>query len=81
MSKGRQSLPSRGAWVEIRHPKRPAPCSGRSPRGERGLKCICRSANSTSSMSLPSRGAWVEIITPDDLMAIRDVAPLAGSVG
>ena len=59
---GLQSLPSRGAWIEIfvrfnngiLHIRR-------SPHGERGLKFIIIVNPTASGMSLPSRGAWIEI--------------------
>ena len=59
---GGQSLPVRGAWVEM-------PCTyiaygstlRRSPCGERGLKSKASGCPSVLVMSLPVRGAWVEI--------------------
>ena len=56
------SLPSRGAWIEIRSEfaaySRPL---GRSLHGERGLKYKFRKYWKIRQMSLPSRGAWIEI--------------------
>ena len=56
--------------------------SGRSPCGERGLKCRVACLILSSWSSLPVRGAWVEMILvyagTDTLAA---VAPRAGSVG
>ena len=57
-----ESLPVRGAWIEI-------PCTnwswipsrGRSPCGERGLKCKIDYIIHTLKPSLPVRGAWIEI--------------------
>ena len=34
---------------------------GRSPHGERGLKCLDLSCNIDRLPSLPARGAWIEI--------------------
>ena len=57
------SLPTRGAWIEIRgkggHAKL-TPC--RSPRGERGLKYECALIDNQIYVSLPTRGAWIEIL-------------------
>ena len=57
-----ESLPVRGAWVEIA--SRSAFSSsriGRSPCGERGLKSVAVVDAVGRCMSLPVRGAWVEI--------------------
>ena len=35
--------------------------SGRSPHGERGLKCHCLLLNNDDQRSLPARGAWIEM--------------------
>ena len=53
---------------------------GRSPHGERGLKCPCLTIPSPRPWSLPTRGAWIEIIIfcPSTLPA--KVAPHTGSV-
>ena len=75
------SLPSRGAWIEI-----PTGAGGtvslerRSPRGERGLKCLRNLRDEVVALSLPSRGAWIEIRRCSAAWCIRTVAPLAGSV-
>ena len=63
LHRAKQSLPSRGAWIEI-GVRLSCPVQGdrRSPHGERGLKlpaprpCIIR-----RRPSLPTRGAWIEI--------------------
>ena len=56
------SLPVRGAWIEIVvvgiNPLRGV---GRSPCGERGLKCQNRPRRGRFCWSLPVRGAWIEI--------------------
>ena len=58
-----RSLPSRGAWIEIRPWKRDrktycvAPLTGSVDRNTPP-----RIASAKAAMSLPSRGAWIEII-------------------
>ena len=54
---------------------------GRSPHGERGLKCATCHFTADKIASLPARGAWVEI--SDEIMKDFDlfVAPRTGSVG
>ena len=58
-----QSLPVRGAWIEISStlvfPRR---CPSRSPCGERGLKCRCKMPCPFGLQSLPVRGAWIEMM-------------------
>ena len=52
----------RGAWIEIPAAVRPlVASSGRSPCGERGLKCYFSVCVRQKSKSLPVRGAWIEI--------------------
>ena len=57
------SLSSRRAWIEI-----PYECnniievSGRSPHGERGLKCEHDEKKTSLLESLSSRRAWIEIM-------------------
>ena len=59
------SLPSRGAWIEIK-----SVCiigllvASRSPHGERGLKLCRKGVTLLVVLSLPSRGAWIEIFIP-----------------
>ena len=56
------SLPSRGAWIEIRQNGITAAIAqGRSPHGERGLKYDTKRHFGGGALSLPSRGAWIEI--------------------
>ena len=57
-----ESLPARGAWIEITENKDNilAPCS-RSPHGERGLKYSPSKVFAGIGGSLPARGAWIEI--------------------
>ena len=64
-----QSLPSRGAWIEIRPmTQQEIADQGRSPHGERGLKLGPFVDELYSGRSLPSRGAWIEIwATPEIL--------------
>ena len=57
-----QSLPVRGAWIEINVDVRDIYLTiGRSPCGERGLKLCIRMMLLKSSASLPVRGAWIEM--------------------
>ena len=76
------SLPSRGAWIEIRG--RSAPWRylfGRSPHGERGLKLQGLALLlAVFGESLPSRGAWIEIGPTALSVTSGSVAPLTGSV-
>ena len=60
------SLPIRGAWIEIINCNVVNPSRyGRSPSGERGLKCAWADTLKFVSTSLPIRGAWIEI-NPND---------------
>ena len=55
--------------------------AGRSPCGERGLKCLRLDVQPTATIpSLPVRGAWIEIDYNGHVALIRCVAPRAGSV-
>ena len=57
------SLPMRGAWIEIALAiLLPVKNRGRSPCGERGLKCERMQIAAIAGWSLPMRGAWIEII-------------------
>ena len=52
------SLPSRGAWIEINPRKRPyKDITGRSPRGERGLKFPVSPRAATGKMVAPLAGS------------------------
>ena len=77
-----QSLPVRGAWIEIVCSCRALyPRHGRSPCGERGLKLNDATGQDTAALeSLPVRGAWIEMAVTNCYGAERDVAPRAGSV-
>ena len=55
------SLPVRGAWIEILVKLNGEYQVGRSPCGERGLKCVDCVSGIGSITSLPVRGAWIEI--------------------
>ena len=56
------SLPTRGAWIEIRRLRRCwGDLPGRSPHGERGLKSEAKRTFLAVQESLPTRGAWIEI--------------------
>ena len=76
-----ESLPIRGAWIEIRgggnseHEQ-----ARRSPSGERGLKCILEQRRRITNLSLPIRGAWIEIYPHKPNKKARKVAPHPGSV-
>ena len=76
------SLPVRGAWVEIIFVLLSAETQpGRSPCGERGLKCGDTKMMLTICVSLPVRGAWVEMLAATLGKCNPFVAPRAGSVG
>ena len=59
----------------------PEKVAGRSPCGERGLKCLAVSQWLAERASLPVRGAWVEIEQHVFRVIGNAVAPRAGSVG
>ena len=62
MEELKMSLPTRGAWIEIRCSEiNTAFISCRSPHGERGLKLLSSLFQLISHQSLPTRGAWIEI--------------------
>jgi len=76
-----QSLPVRGAWIEI--PDRlhvQAVTGGRSPCGERGLKFVLIIKADVQGWSLPVRGAWIEMSLSLLARDSSGVAPRAGSV-
>ena len=56
-----QSLPARGAWIEIPYLHTNRSIKRRSPQGERGLKFAIQWALYRPLLSLPARGAWIEI--------------------
>ena len=57
-----ESLPARGAWIEIISTTlTPSEIWRRSPHGERGLKYCGKCHTRKERMSLPARGAWIEI--------------------
>ena len=56
------SLSTRRAWIEIEKPVVIIPVgTGRSPHGERGLKCSLSLRASPAPGSLSTRRAWIEI--------------------
>ena len=66
------SLPIRGAWIEIINCNVVNPSRyGRSPSGERGLKCAWADTLKFVSTSLPIRGAWIEIWNPTRTCSTR----------
>ena len=76
-----RSLPVRGAWIEIvHHAGGRERGSGRSPCGERGLKCNKPRVHTRAVLSLPVRGAWIEITLYHGNYSHNSVAPRAGSV-
>ena len=79
--KFRESLPSRGAWIEILAYEYKltdavvAPLAGSVDRNSCAVNLIASAIG-----SLPSRGAWIEICGRRPYAGRRYVAPLAGSV-
>ena len=56
------SLPSRGAWIEIRSWEAASPFSDVAPlAGSVDRNYICPAHGPAGNMSLPSRGAWIEM--------------------
>ena len=78
---GKESLPARGAWIEI-FARTAQPCAAqrRSPHGERGLKYYIPRRLGRSVKSLPARGAWIEIHPSKWIVRAGPVAPRTGSV-
>ena len=77
-----ESLPSRGAWIEMMMPQtsprscRVAPLAGSVDRN----KLADWAEGHVPRPSLPSRGAWIEMASMASQSCILTVAPLAGSV-
>ena len=58
-----ESLPARGAWIEICHILLLVIfIFRRSPHGERGLKSSVSHNAFFERASLPARGAWIEMV-------------------
>ena len=77
----KESLPVRGAWIEISLRCKPGRLSvRRSPCGERGLK-FSTSIHPPKSpaLSLPVRGAWIEIYSIDLLRNPALSLPVRGA--
>ncbi len=75
-----ESLPARGAWIEIIcPPSYDVTRSRRSPHGERGLKSIALTMLAIFGVSLPARGAWIEISFPLHSFAQRLSLPARGA--
>ena len=76
-----ESLPARGAWIEI-FPTRLFAflLISRSPQGERGLKYHRTPLRWPTAASLPARGAWIEIGKFESEDQEMEVAPRKGSV-
>ena len=76
----KSSLPVRGAWIEIQKSSAAGAMTlGRSPCGERGLKCTASARRRTPRMSLPVRGAWIEIRRYIALTHGRPSLPVRGA--
>ena len=72
------SLSLRRAWIEIAPCSSfPPHCAGRSPYGERGLKCDKHWNVPISEVSLSLRRAWIEILNP---VMQRSTAPMSLSL-
>ena len=76
-----QSLPSRGAWIEMHHPAVDHARRLKSlPSRGAWIEMLLSLPVATVKKSLPSRGAWIEIMAIAMEIAPAVVAPLAGSV-
>ena len=76
----RESLPVRGAWIEITVQSTPASTTWSLPVRGAWIE-ISRPATANSRrMSLPVRGAWIEICCYYITVRPGCVAPRAGSV-
>ena len=76
-----ESLPARGAWIEIDFLDNLGLLKGgRSPRGERGLKLPGLAGGPAPLPSLPARGAWIEMVFTACWKRLPAVAPREGSV-
>ena len=76
-----QSLPLRGAWIEMKLAGGLAlVIISRSPCGGRGLKSLIILGSAETIASLPLRGAWIEMSRSYSDFVRQTVAPLAGGV-
>ena len=76
-----ESLPLRGAWIEIGQTGSVSlSICRRSLCGERGLKYCILADLRILLASLPLRGAWIEIVVAMPKAKKTIVAPFAGSV-
>ena len=76
-----ESLPVRGAWVEIGAATHTQTAISSLPVRGAWVEINISVQDFVESLSLPVRGAWVEIIKHDGEAPKRYVAPRAGSVG
>ena len=75
-----QSLPVRGAWIEISIAAAFGFVSSSLPVRGAWIEMRRRDAKEDSRMSLPVRGAWIEIAGIRSMVIFAAVAPRAGSV-
>ena len=75
-----KSLPSRGAWIEMRFLSNILAAISSLPSRGAWIEIAGGIVLLLRFMSLPSRGAWIEITQSCDRARQRNVAPLAGSV-
>ena len=75
-----ESLPLRGAWIEIDKKERGHGNNKSLPLRGAWIEILLRPATVKSHMSLPLRGAWIEISSSRVINWLGSVAPLAGSV-
>ena len=76
-----QSLPARGAWIEISGGWILHPLPGLSlPARGAWIEIVFYAAGELEQMSLPARGAWIEIDWAMQGCPKYDVAPRKGSV-
>ena len=74
------SLSLRRAWIEIVPVVLFDMLKGRSPYGERGLKCFDAVIDTSGYESLSLRRAWIEIIEVESFQVEKAVALLTESV-
>ena len=76
----RASLPTRGAWIEIRRRGRRSRWRSRSPRGERGLKFLALAHELLARRRSPRGERGLKFWELDLVDVSAAVAPHAGSV-
>ena len=76
-----ESLPTRGAWIEIINSVLLMMFLLKSlPTRGAWIEIEQRTADDVQGQSLPTRGAWIEMMTPCAVAPVVPVAPHAGSV-